>query len=282
MLSPVVVAIKTCERPSAAEPAARPIGTQRGAPWTRSRACPGSAAAARSSPGRAPGKAATSPWSRQRALLCLPGPQSSRRGRAQRRRRLPPARAPCAAACDSALRGVVAQRPRLRAAPAPPAASAPAARMAMPHLQLRILDFRSAAQLWAQAARQPGGSGGASRDIARACSTSAKIARNSGNKPSSTTVQCAPDPPSPPLEERCIASRRRKRQESVQTPQLKSAQSRVMSSPRRRRRSALPRQRHDPGLIRDLLASFATLAAKNARQGGWTATRFESGPPPDR
>ena len=223
MLSPVVVEINTCARTVALEP-------RRTADWdatTRtldefpcasSLSCCSSFFAGSSSrngsdePLVAPACAAVLTRSAVEPPRPCPAPPTS-----------PPNACPLRGGVRFSGARPVSVRPRLRAAPAPPAAGAPAARVPVPHLQLRILDFRSAAKLWARSARQSAGGDSLRRVKARACSTSANTARKSGSKPSNTTLQCAPDPTKPPLEGRCIVHSRRKRQESVQRPQLKRA-----------------------------------------------------------
>ena len=112
--------------------------------------------------------------------------------------------------------------------------------------------------------RRPGD--GARCVKARTCSTSANIARNSGSKPSSTTLGATPT--KPPLEGRCIVHSRRKRQESAQRPQLKRAQ-RVMSGSRFACTPASSPGRHTSSASqRALLASCSRLSAEARNTAG--------------
>ena len=278
MLSPVVVAIRTCERPAALQPR-RTVdwdATSRTLdefPCASSLSCCSSFFAGSSSrkgsdePFVAPACAAVPTRSAVEPPRPCPAPPAS-----------PPNACP--------LRGGV----RVNAARRGGTATAPARRTC----HARRERSRGSHARATSAARHPGfpqrcaavGPSRASvgwhrrarRAQPRACSTSANIARNSGSKPRSTTVQCAPDPPNPPLEERCIARSRRKRQESVQTPQLKRAHGgscHVACASVR-----CPRTKHEPGgSARALLASCAKASCQDARQGGWTAPRFEVFPP---
>lgn len=114
-------------------------------------------------------------------------------------------RVPPACRDTSAARATCAARVRRRSPPEllPAVGARPSP---VPRLQLGVLDFSGAAELWFARPRQPRGAGAWSRARARACSTSAKAASRSGRKPSSTTLQCAAGPEAPPLEERCIAT----------------------------------------------------------------------------